>query len=113
MKELKWNVYVDSINRRRIEIYNIFDHASFKKGCDKAWIECKNNFEKFEKDVYAELMYYFWSKCEWEIILSDFPESKKFKKEKVDVFSQVRLNWDIFIDYVWNQYTHGMVDMNG
>lgn len=53
-------------------------------------------------------MYYFWSKCEWEIILSDFPPSKKFQEKKVDVYEQVMLNWDIFINYVWNQYNFGV-----
>ena len=47
-------------------------------------------------------MYYFWSKCEWEIILSDWPPSDTFCKEKIDVFDQVMLNWDIFVDYIWN-----------
>lgn len=49
-------------------------------------------------------MYYFWSKCEWEIILSDFPPSDRFKKKKVDVYEQVMLNWDKFINYLWKYY---------
>lgn len=36
MKELEWNVFVENINRRQIEIYNIFNHGSFKKDCDEA-----------------------------------------------------------------------------
>lgn len=112
MKGLEWNVYIENINRRRIEIYNIFQHHSFLKECNEAWKEYNHDFSKFEQSVHRSLMYYFWSKCEWEIILSDFPPSKKFNKEKVDVYSQVKLNWNTFINYVWNQYVFGMVDMN-
>ena len=105
MKELEWNVYVEYINHRRIEIYNIFEHAGFKEDCDKAWKEYKDNSQKFAECVKRSLMYYFWSKCEWEIILSDFFPSDSFKKEKIDVYDQVRLNWNIFINYVWGQYS--------
>lgn len=104
MKELEWNVFIENINRRQIEIYNIFNHASFKKDCDDAWHEYNNNFQKFAENVKRSLMYYFWSKCEWEIILSDFPPSKKFQKKKVDVYEQVMLNWDKFIYYLWEYY---------
>ena len=51
--------------------------------------------------VRNSLRYYYWSKCEWEIVLSDWPPSETFKKEKVDVYSQVVLNWDIFSEYIW------------
>ena len=104
MKELEWNVFVENINRRQIEIYNIFNHSSFKKDCDEAWREYKNSFQKFAENVKRSLMYYFWSKCEWEIILSDFPQSDRFKKKKVDAYEQVMLNWDKFINYLWEYY---------
>lgn len=108
MKELEWNVFVENINRRQIEIYNIFNHGSFKKDCDEAWREYKNSFQKFAENVKRSLMYYFWSKCEWEIILSDFPPSKKFQEKKVDVYEQVMLNWDRFIRYLFEAYANNM-----
>lgn len=113
MKELEWNVYVENINRRQIEVYNIFEHGGFKKDCDKAYKEYKNSFQKFTESVKRSLMYYFWSKCEWEIILSDFPPSDRFKKKKIDVYDQVMLNWNLFINYVWEQYNFGVVRVDG
>lgn len=58
------------------------------------------------KDEFAEalrrsLMYYFWSKCEWEVLISPWCGSKKDKAIKVDVYWQVMNNWEIFLDYVW------------
>lgn len=104
----EWNVFIENFNRRRIEIFNIFKHISFKEDCDAAWKSYKNNFEEFAKDVKRSLMYYYWSKCEWEIVLSDFPPSALFNKEKVDVYKQVTINWDRFIDYLWRYYKERM-----
>ena len=46
-------------------------------------------------------MYYFWSKCEYEIIVTCNPEWDRFKKEKIDVYDQLQLNWNKFVDYIW------------
>lgn len=90
----------------------------------------KISFEdKFKNEVFAPqlkstLMYYFWSKCEYEIILTSWPpyltaaqckeikedkEEVKYSKtvnlevaEKIDVYDQVINNWEPFIDYVWS-----------
>ena len=104
MKELKWNVYTGDINGRTIRIFNIFDHYYFKEECDKAFTESHGDFSKFEKAVEIQLSYYYQCKCEWEIILSGFPPSKKFNDMKIDVYNQVKNNWDVFIDYVWKYY---------
>lgn len=44
---------------------------------------------------------YYWSKCEWEIILSHWPPRKNAQELKIDVYDQVMLNWPIFCDYIW------------
>lgn len=46
-------------------------------------------------------MYYFWSKTEWEVIVS--PWVGKGGDEKIDVYDQLKLNWDKFVDYVWSE----------
>ena len=110
MKGLEWNVYIASFNGKVIEKYNVFEHQGFLNDCNEAWSSYKNDFQKFAESVKRSLSYYFWSKCEWEIILSCFPPYKKFKDEKIDVYDQVMMNWEIFINYVWDQYVFGMVD---
>lgn len=100
----EWNVYRSNINGMKIETYNIFNHYAFRKDCEEAYEKYKNNAEEFSKAVENSLAYFFHYKCEWEIILSDFPPCKKFKKEKVDVYHQVKLNWKTFITYVWYFY---------
>lgn len=98
---MEWNVYVENFNKRIIESYNIFDHYKFNSEVKENYEKCNDDFEIFSEMVRHSLMYYFWSKCEWEIILSDWPPSKKFNDKKVDVYDQVMLNWDKFIFYVW------------
>ena len=98
---MKWNVYIENINKREIEVYNIFNHYNFLKDCAEAALNYSDKSD-FSTQVKRNLMYYYGYKCEWEIILSDFPPSKRFKEKKVDVCQQVMLNYDKFIDYVWD-----------
>ena len=99
----QWFVFVDDFNHRHIEKFNIFDHHFFSKGCDKIFKDNKDNKEVFAEEIRRELMYYFWSKCEWEVIVkSMFYDNDK----KIDVYQQVMLNYDSFINYLWNYYTN-------
>lgn len=102
---MKWLVYInDYYTRKSITTYNIFDHYRLKEDCDEIWDKFKFDKDMFEEQIKRKLAYYFGSKCEWEIILSGWPPSKNFKEKKIDVYDQVMLNWDTFINYVWNQY---------
>ena len=99
---LTWNVYIGNFNSREIEIHNIFDHWSFYADCLKNKKKNGKDREAFMEQLRRDLMYYYWSKCEWEIILQHWPTREDFRDEKVDVYDQVRLNWHAFTDYVWN-----------
>ena len=48
-------------------------------------------------------MYYYWSKCEWEIIVGPWCGGRDTKEIKIDVFDQVMYNWEHFLEYVWNE----------
>lgn len=98
---LTWNVYYENFNTRRIETHNVFNHYRFWEDCIKNVKKNKDNKEAFEKQLKQDLQYYYWSKSEWEIILSAWPSRKDFDEEKIDVFDQIYLNWDKFADYVW------------
>lgn len=108
MKELSWNVYVENINKQEIEVYNVFDHSSFKKDIIEAfnasWNESDiiGSIKVFKEKTESIALYYFWSKCEWEIILSDWPPTPegKFNKKKISVYDQLKLNWNSFTNYI-------------
>ena len=98
---LKYNVYIENPNARKIETYNIFDYPDLEHKFKELKKKHKNDKETFLKEIEHELMYRFWSKCEWEITLSSWPPSKKFNDEKIDVYQQIKQNWHIFSEYVW------------
>lgn len=100
-KELVWNVFVSDFNAQRIDVYNIFRHASFFADVKKYAKKYKDDRPRFEEEIRRSLMYCYWSKCEWEIILTGWPAREGYHEEKVDVYSQVMLNWETFINYLW------------
>lgn len=101
MREMQWYVYAE--HQGEIEKFNIFDHTRFLSEIVQAYKKYKSDFDTFKGEVHKSLRYYFWSKCEWEIVLSGWPHCPKFPDLKIDVYDQVMLNWDIFIKYVWEQ----------
>ena len=96
MIDKEWYVYRYNINKKRIEKYNIFNHGSFAKDLEKIIEEDPFDIEERIKRI---LLYYFWSKAEWEIIISPFI-GEKTEAIKIDVYDQVMNNWDRFIDYL-------------
>ena len=128
-KELVYNVYIEDFNSKKIKVFNIFNSYRFYEDLLKINKKYKDNFEEFSQQVKSSIMYSFWSKCEYEIILTSWPayvnseeidrlvskREEKLKKynhfyidyvnltvgEKIDVYDQIMLNWDIFIKYLW------------
>lgn len=98
---LQWNVLYHSINKNKITTFNIFDHCSFAVAVVRI-LSTVHSKEEFAKEIRKELQYYFWSKCEYEIIISPWPPRGK-PREKIDVYEQIVMNWDIFVDYIWNK----------
>ena len=75
---LCWNVYVSCFNKGEIDTFNVFNHAGFYDDCVKAKRKFRDDKEGFAEEVRRSLMYYFWSKCEWEIILSHWPSGEYY-----------------------------------
>lgn len=129
---LQYFVYVEDSNRREIKKYNVLNATIITE------IETKlKNLKgllvskaEFEKVVDSVLLYYYWCKSEWEVIITDWPPHIEVKEldrlvddvkthretyntllyavtpnlrtaEKVSVYDQIKLNWDIFINYLW------------
>lgn len=94
----------------------------------KEWEETYKN-GVFKTALKDKAMYHFWAKSEWEIILTSWPpyiENEEFTRlkseyenvdethrpryrtnvnltisEKIDVYDQLLIHWDTFVDYVW------------
>ena len=97
---IEWYVYYHDSNAQKIIKWNIFNHGSFKKEVDVLLKE-KIDKEDFSEKLKREMMYYFWSKCEYEIILS--PWTGRADDIKIDVYDQIMMNFDRLVDYCWNE----------
>lgn len=95
---MEWNVYYHDFNREKIIQWNVFKHHSFNEEVDNLL-----NFDLTKQDLSNQLnqiaLYYFWAKCEYEVIIS--PWTGRAKDIKIDIYSQLHMNWDAFVDYVW------------
>ena len=89
-----------------------------------------NSKEEFAAELRKKLMYQYWSRSEYEVVVTSWPpyikvenieemksEVEKHNSEynwkqvrisptltvakKIDVFEQLNMNWEQFINYVW------------
>lgn len=129
---LEWNVYIHDINKKEIKTFNIFDHGRFLADVKKNLKKCDTK-DEFAEQLRRDLFYYYGCKAEYEIVITSWTthitrieldrlitERNKILREynrepyslcvnpdvgeKFDVYSQVMLNWSIFVDYVWYSY---------
>ena len=100
MKE--YNVWVFNHNTQKIELYNILNHRAFAEEIDELLEECED-IKEFSKELHAEAVFYFWCKAEWEIIMVPWCGCRDEEKaqSKIDVFSQLDANWDVFVKMLW------------
>ena len=103
--KLEWNVFYYDINRNKITTYNIFNHCGFNKYVEKA-LETSKTKEEFAETLRRELMYYFWSKAEWELVIELDEDNHIFlipwcgcrnpEEIKIDVTNDTRFDWNGF-----------------
>lgn len=95
---LQWNVFRHDSSGNQIETFNIFDHGGFLRDVRET---AKTIFEydEFVKTVRSNLMYHFWTKCEYEVSIRPIVSDHKNTHKKVDVFTQVWNNKDAFVWY--------------
>ena len=120
---MNWNVFIYDFNKKKIKVKNLFnisitfneDFEVLKDQILKGDIATKEEFADKLKSI---LMYTFWCRREYEIAISDLcwtyrdaADEMKIKEyehycktaEKIDIYSQIEMNWDRFVDYVWNE----------
>lgn len=106
IRKYKWNVYEYNWNTKEIEVFNIFEHYGFaediiklRKDFRKGKVEIKD----IEEKVRGILFYRFCSKCEYEVLISNWVGVKNETNRKVDIYEQVWINKDRFINYIVNE----------
>lgn len=100
----EWYVYVQDINAREIEKFNVFRSYNFLNGCKKTFKKYQKDKvmtkDELSKEIKDWAMYSFWSKCEYEIVVSGWVS--KGNERKIDVYDQLNMNWDSFFQYVYD-----------
>ena len=87
MASLVWNVIYHSVNEDKIKTFNVFNHGGFREDLKKLYKKYPEK-EEFAEELRRSLMYYFWCKCEWEIIIGPWCGGRDTKEIKVDVYWQ-------------------------
>lgn len=95
---LNWTVWAD--DNGKIQQKNIFKYSGkFREG----FMEAVKSYDKtkdtamFIEEVRFALMSAYWAKCEYEVLIKPLFRGAEVK---VDIYDQVMMNWDKFIDYV-------------
>ena len=102
-----FNVIIHDFNRNKFVPYNVIPYFvnTFKDrikrheeypDCD--YWKLPKTFNEFREFIKSESQYQFWSRCEYEIILVDWPCQKK--EEKIDVHWQIMMNVDVITQLV-------------
>ena len=104
---MKWMAYYYSINRDEIKEFNIFDHRRFREDVQKL-AKKRIKKENFKEKLRRELLYYFWSKCEWELVIEVTEDNHIFLKPwcgcrepdkvRVDVTNDNSFDWNGFAE---------------
>lgn len=88
-----FNVIVE--NNGRFEPYNIMltlvdDYKEHKK---RPKLTSRKECRKFVQDM---SLYHWWGRCEYEMILMDFPVKRH--ERKIDIYEQVMMNIEVVTD---------------
>ena len=86
----QFNVIIYDINRKKFKPYDVMDLFVDEYNEEE---NKPKTFDEFKEFVERKSMWRFWSRCEYEIILTDWPPSGV--EEKWDIHRQILMNIDI------------------
>lgn len=100
-KKLKFYVLLFEPNRKEAEMYNIFDNLVVREDILEA-LKKKISKEDLRETLYRTCKYVFWSRCEYEIVVTGFPIDTK--SQKIDAWFQIEPNIDVITEYLWKEF---------
>ena len=127
---LSWKVFWEDFNKREIVYYDIFKNGYWEEKA-KELKKKHPNFGQWTTAFRIQLMSQYWSRSEYEVIITSWPpyiETKELDRlcqereerekvwgskilrinprltttRKIDIFEQLDMNWEVFTNYVWN-----------
>ena len=85
-KVISWDFNHDDIEYYDIMPFLIDSYKRIKKNKPKT-------FDEIKEFIINESRYRFWSRCEYEVIITGWPKQKR--EVKIDIFNQIMENIDI------------------
>lgn len=99
MKELpKFNVLYFDFNAKVLKPYNIITEDLIEEFKKKATPLASTKDKKKVLDDY--FMYHYWSRREYELFIGDAFEEDISKYNKVDIYTQIQMNFDVIYNLV-------------
>ena len=99
MKTLpKFNVLYFDFNAKELKPYNIITEnllEEFKKRTKSL-----TSIEEKKKVLDDYFLYHYWSKREYELFIGDAFEEDISKYKKVDIYTQIQMNFDVIYKLV-------------
>ena len=96
----QFNVLLWDINKRELTTYDVLPYFR-KRYKDLKKKDRPSTKEQWTEFVRIEGMYMYWSRCEYDIIISDWPS--KTKEFKIDVWQQIENNLDLVVDILMSE----------
>ena len=97
----QFNVIIEDINSKRFIPYNVIPYLL------KCYYEIgetddrPGTIEEFKTFIKRNSMYRWWARCEYEIVLKEWPTGKN--EEKIDVHWQVMMNIDVIAELLMGE----------
>lgn len=93
---ISYNVITWEFNSDSIEFYDIMPYLYHKY----EQLEKKLSFDELKEFIDKEARYMYWSRCEWEVIVTGWPQQKN--TYKLDVYEQIKMNLDVIAELMWD-----------
>lgn len=93
-----FNVIWWDFNEKEPEPYDIIPYFV---NCYKDSKERPKTFDEFREFIKSKSMYMYWARCEYEIIIKEWPPTDK--QVKWDIHKQVMMNIDIITEIVMKE----------
>lgn len=81
-----------NINKKTFEPYNVMPYLIEEYKKKKKKKKQPTSFEEFKRFIEGASMYMYWCRCEYEIILTSWPNEDK--QDKIDIHQQIMMNID-------------------
>lgn len=96
----------DSLKIRKGEWKKSLKSKRFQKSLEDGSVDLKyykypETKEELTEFIKSDSLYYFWGKCEHEMIIHGWPVKKN--DYKIDVHEQVKMNLDVIVGILWNE----------